>query len=402
MKTSLSNPNFIQPRYDAGGFAHLPGRITQTLAEGHYDAVVLFLVDGFGWRFYEQFQEAAFLQQVQREGQAARLTSQFPSTTSAHMTTLHTGMPVGEHGVLEWNYYEPELDLVITPLLFSQAGTPERDTLKKAGVKPGRVFPEGKLYRELKKQGCTTLIFQHREYTPSTYSDAIFKGATAEAYKTLPEALVNLVEGLAEAKKPAYFMLYYDRIDALSHEYGPGAAQTSAEIQHFLMAMEAFFLKPMAGSRRKVLCLFTADHGQCETDPATTIYINRDKNFSGVEQFLRRDKLGRPIVPAGSCRDFFLYIQPGMVEQAQAFLAPRLEGRAEVWKVEEMIAAGYFGERISPSFRAHAGDLVILPYRYESVWWYEKDKFEQRYYGHHGGLTPEEMQIPLLSFEFGA
>jgi len=42
---------------------------------------------------------------------------------------------------------------------------------------------------------------------------------------------------------------------------------------------------------------------------------------------------------------------------------------------------------------------VILSYRYESIWWYEKGKFEQKFYGHHGGLTPQEMEIPLLAME---
>ena len=27
----------------------------------------------------------------------------------------------------------------------------------------------------------------------------------------------------------------------------------------------------------------------------------------------------------------------------------------------------------------------------------EENKFEQLYYGHHGGLTPEEMEIPFLA-----
>jgi hypothetical protein len=45
------------------------------------------------------------------------------------------------------------------------------------------------------------------------------------------------------------------------------------------------------------------------------------------------------------------------------------------------------------------GNLVVLAYRHESVWWYEKGKFEQHYYGHHGGLTPQEMEIPLLGLE---
>jgi hypothetical protein len=64
-----------------------------------------------------------------------------------------------------------------------------------------------------------------------------------------------------------------------------------------------------------------------------------------------------------------------------------------------MIEAGWFGPQVSPVFRARAGDLVILPYRGEAVWWYEKDKFFQKYYGHHGGLTPQEMEIPLLLWE---
>lgn len=80
-------------------------------------------------------------------------------------------------------------------------------------------------------------------------------------------------------------------------------------------------------------------------------------------------------------------------------MTKRLEGKAEVVKTEWLIENGYFGPEISSQFRARVGNLVILSHRYESVWWYEKDRFEQRYYGHHGGLTPQEMEIPLLALE---
>jgi hypothetical protein len=390
--------NFIKPRYDRGGFAGLPQRVQEHLTGPEkWERLVFFLIDGFGTRFVEKFQEAAFLKRMRRDGHIETLTAQFPSTTAAHITTIHTGLPVGEHGVFEWNYYEPSLEAIITPLLFSFAGTAERDTLKSVGAKPRRLFPATTLYRGLKKSGVSATIYQHREYTPSSYSDVIFSGATARGYKTLPEALVNLGEALSLQAPPAYFFLYFDKLDAICHEYGPESPQVSAEIESLLLVMENIFMGAVAGRAKRTLFLLTADHGQVETDPATTVYLNREPRFAGVEKYLKTDGQGRPFVPAGSCRDFFLYIKEEMVDEAQAFLAARLEGQAEVRKVAQLAEEGYFGPQVSPVFRARAGDLVLLPYAHESVWWYEKDKFEQRYYGHHGGLTRQEMEIPLIS-----
>jgi hypothetical protein len=394
----FSTAPFLKPRYDSGGFASLPQRLADLLTARRYDAIVLFLIDGFGWRSFEKFQDYPFLKQVTREGMVEKLTAQFPSTTAAHITTIHTGQTVGEHGLFEWNYYEPVLDAVIAPLLFSFAGTVERDTLKKAGVSPKAIYPKHTVYNSLANHGVKSTIFQHREYTPSTYSSAMFKGAQAFGYRTLSEGLVNLGEAMAKANSPAYFYLYYEKIDNVSHDYGPDAPQTTAEIQSFLLTMEHIF-KNAVRPKGKTLFMLTADHGQSEVDPKTTIYLNTDPRFPGVAEFLRTDRAGNLIVPGGACRDFFLYVKDGMVDEARAFLASRLEGRAEVRKVAEMIEAGWFGPQVSPVFRARAGDLVILPYRGEAVWWYEKDKFFQKYYGHHGGLTPQEMEIPLLLWE---
>ena len=237
---------FIKPRYDSGGFASLPQQISHQLtAPGNYDAVVLLLIDGFGWRFFDRFQKTSFFKTISRLGKVEKITAQFPSTTTAQLVTLHTGATVGEHGIFEWNYYEPMLDAVISPLLFSFAGTRERDTLKHAGMKPRRLFPTDTFYHALRKQGITSTIFQHREYTPSSFGDVIFSGAQACGYRTLPEALVNLGEALAGSSPGAYFVLYNDRIDAISHEYGPEAPQTRAEIDIMLMTMEALLLKGM-------------------------------------------------------------------------------------------------------------------------------------------------------------
>ena len=392
------NKTFVKPRYDSGGFAGIPNRIKDAFASKKYDAVVLFFVDAFGWRFYERFQDAAFIKRIAKHGKIEKLTSQFPSTTAAHVTTIHTGLPVGQSGVHEWFYYEPQVDQIIAPLLFSFAGAKERDTLKSAGVDAAAIYPRGIFYPELKNMGVDSFNFGIRDYTPSTYSSIAMQGSEILSFKTLSEALVNLGFLLEKQINPTYINLYFDKIDSLAHEYGPNAPQTEAEIETFLLMMEHYFERVFK-DKKKILFLMTADHGMCETDPQTTTYLNTDPRFAGIERFLKTNRKGQLLVPAGSPRDMFLYIKDEKLDESQAFLAKRLEGKADVVKTESLIADGYFGAEISLRFRERVANLVILPYRYESVWWYEKDKYEQKFYGHHGGLTPQEMETILYSYE---
>ena len=395
----METSGFIKPRYDFNGFAGIPARIREHCAAGKYEAVVLFLVDGFGWRFFEKFQSEPFLKRITKNGTVEKLTSQFPSTTAAHLTTIHTGLPVGKSGVYEWFYYEPQLDHIIAPLLFSYAGVKERDTLK-GKIKARNLYPKQTLYQDLDKVGIESHVFGMRDYTPSTYSNVVMRGANLHSFKTLAEALVNLGKLLETQGKPTYIHFYFDKVDSICHEYGPTALQTEAEIEAFLIIMNYFFDRVFTG-KHKVLFLMTADHGASEVDPKTTIFLNKDKHFKGVEQFIKINRDGKLLVPAGSARDMFLHIKDELLEEAQEFLRDRLEGKAEVVKTEWLVEHGYFGPEISSQFQARVGNLVILPYRYESVWWYEKDRFDQRFYGHHGGLTPQEMEIPLITLEIG-
>lgn len=388
--------HFIKPRYDAGGFAGIPQRIHDHFALGQYDAVVLFLVDGLGWRFIERFQDAPFIKRLTNSGIVEKLTSQFPSTTAAHLTAIHTGQPVGESGVFEWFYYEPLLDRMIAPLLFSFAGELERDTLKSL-VDARKLYPTKTLYNSLRNSGIESHVFGIRDYTPSTYSNVVMNGAALNSFKTLPEALVNLGILLEKQTKPTYIHVYFDKVDSLCHEYGPAAPQTEAEIETFLLIMEHYFTRVFSGKKR-VLFLMTADHGASEVDPKTTVFLNTDTRFAGVERFIKSNRKGELLVPAGSARDMFLYIKEDLLDEAQAFLAGQLEGKADVVKVSELMAEGYFGPILSSEFRSRVGNLVILSHQYESAWWYIKNKFEQRYYGHHGGLTPQEMEIPLFTY----
>ena len=69
---------------------------------------------------------------------------------------------------------------------------------------------------------------------------------------------------------------------------------------------------------------------------------------------------------------------------------------AEIYRTEELMTQGFFGrEPPSEQFVGRVGNVVIVPYQGETVWWYENGKFDMHFSGHHGGLLPEEMEIPL-------
>jgi hypothetical protein len=93
----------------------------------------------------------------------------------------------------------------------------------------------------------------------------------------------------------------------------------------------------------------------------------------------------------------FLYIKDEYLNLVKNKLETILKNKAEVYKTKELLDKGFFGfKKASKVFLERLGNLVILTYSNESVWWYKKGIFEQKYNGHHGGLSKEEMEIPLI------
>ncbi|MHB8626003.1 MAG: alkaline phosphatase family protein [Aggregatilineales bacterium] len=416
VRAARTDANHARPMYESYSFARLPATIRRLLvpnADGaslpadvltglpdQYDKVILVLIDAFGWRFVEPYlAHDPFLRRVVSEGTVSMLTSQFPSTTAAHITTLGTGLPVGTSGVFEWFYYEPTVDRVIAPLMFSFAGDKMPGTLQAVNADPRRLYPTETIPQKLAAEGVRAFTFQDANYAFSPYSQAIGAGAKMLPFKTPAEALINLADRTLNTPGKAYFFLYIDTFDALLHHYGPGAPQVTAEIEMLLWLLEKHLHSGLSGKAHKTLLLLIADHGQIEVAPEQTIYLNQ-RDPSLVELW-RTNGQGQPIVPAGSSRDMFLYVKPERLIEAQERLTTLLGEDAEVRRVSELIAQGYFGTTTpSPAFMSRVADLVILPRPHQMVWWYEQDKFEQKFRGHHGGLTPQEMEIALLALAY--
>lgn len=402
---------FARPLYDSYCFSNIPGTITYLLTgEGRcalpddvlvglpqrYNQVILFFVDAFGWRFFERYaNKYALLKRFLEQGIVSKLTSQFPSTTAAHVTCIHTGLDVGQSGIYEWNYYEPLIDEMIAPLLFAYAGDKTRDTLKRAKLPAEAYFPKHTLYQMLQARGVASYVFQSAAFTPSTPSNMLLKGASVFPYRQVSDAITQLSH-LVQAQKtaPAYYFVYVDTIDLIGHTRGPGSREFEQAVDAFFTTVERPLFALLQGKRGDTLFMLTADHGQIEVDERQTVYLNT--HIAGIEEYLCTNRRGRLLIPAGSARDMFLHVRPERLDEALALLQRHLAGKAEVYRTEELITQGFFGgEPPSNVFLARVGNVVILPYQGETVWWYEYGKFDMHFSGHHGGLLPEEMEIPL-------
>lgn len=415
VNTSTFSKKFRKPLYNGYGFANLPQTILQSFgilepsklpplpaaALGNlakkYSKVILLFVDAFGWRFFEKYKdEYPILQKFLTEGVVSKLTSQFPSTTSAHVTTINTGMSVGEHGVYEWNYYEPTLDAVIQPLFFSYSGDKDRETLQKVQAKPELLFPGDTIHKKLTKHGISSTVYYPEDFGESSYSKVVMAGCISKPYKTLQDGLFQLATQALKSEK-GYFYFYYGEIDKIGHKFGPESPQFEDQVKLFLTALEQFLIEKIEGKSKDTLLLMTADHGQVAADPEQAIYVNLE--FPEIIPFLKTTARGKPIIPAGSGRDFFLHVLEDKLDTVKAILTENLSGKAEVYATADLISQGFFGPLpVSQVFLSRVGNLVILPYSGNLAWWYEEGVFGQKHLGHHGGATLEEMETVLYAY----
>ena len=170
------------------------------------------------------------------------------------------------------------------------------------------------------------------------------------------------------------------------------AREVERAIHDCFTALEEFYQNL---PRKKIALTVTADHGMTAIDPKTTVYLNQE--IPSLASYLKCTKQGEPIVPAGSSRDFFLYVKEESLSEVEALLNRHLKDRAIVVRTQDLISANMFGSQpVSPEFLSRVGNLVILPCQNESVWWYEKGKFEQKFFAMHGGLSRDEMESIFL------
>ena len=219
---------FLRPDHGGACFDAIPALVEQLLTEpARHQKLVLVWIDAFGWRFVERHSGHPFLRRIADEGRLDRWTSQFPSTTTGAVATMHSGLPVARHGLYEWFQYEPALDASWCPLRLCFAGDTQAGTLLTHPGAAGLLPRVETVYQRLAANGVASHCFQHESYTRGPGVQIAFAGAHVHPYASVELALDRLAETLARPG-PMHCFIYIDEVDAAGHEAGPDAVAFDA------------------------------------------------------------------------------------------------------------------------------------------------------------------------------
>jgi hypothetical protein len=359
--------------------------------------VVLLLIDGFGWHQWLRYAERYdVFNHITTRGVVAPMTTVFPSTTAAALTSIHSGLTPQEHGLPEWWVYFDELDTIAASLPFTPLGAQGRDRLLEAGVKPSILFQGKTIYQTLAKAQIPSFTLIRGAYAHSAYSLQVHKGSITVPFINSSDLLVNLRQKISEVSGPAYFFVYWDAVDAIAHTYGPHTEQYHAELNGFSYLLQRELIERLPRHiAADVLLMVTADHGHINVAPRDTLYLNRYPRFV---QSLQVSHAGQRILPWGSPRDVFLRVQEDRLAETATWLTKRLAGKATVLTIAEALQRQLFGEgKPHKRFKHRVGNLLILPDNDYLIWFEHLKGKKVTLQGMHGGLRPDEMLIPFAA-----
>ena len=352
----------VVPRYDEGGFAALPATVSRLLGHGdggvplaglpeRAERVVFVLVDAFGWRFFQRHGDHPLLARMDR---VVPLTTQFPPDHDGAHHDDALGPPLGEHGLYEWNLYDPGLDALVTPLLFSFAGDSERDTLLPAGGDPAAVLPSAAtLYQRL--DGVASHVFHPAKFSPSTYDSVLARGAEVHPFGPLADGLRDLAATMRAAEGPAYG----DPV------LGRGRHRRAPRRPVVARVRRGIGARPRRARRRASRACPRARSSSSRPTTGRSTSTRRPRSSStsnGPSSWacsatgatgVRSRRRGRRAT--SSCTAV-----AGACDEVVDGLAKLLGERAQVHRVADLVDAGWFGPT-GPRLHARLADVCVLP-----------------------------------------
>jgi len=337
--------------------------------------IVLLVIDGLGYRYLQRHGTGGHLRTHLRGG----ITSVFPSTTASAVTTFLSGLAPQQHALTGWHMYFAELGAIAAVLPLRPRGAERIDLPPEEW--PARLFGHRPFARRIDR---TATFVSPREIADSPFNRYHSAGAQVIAYATIEELFGAIVRVVRQAEEPTYTHAYFSELDSLAHIHGIGSDQVARRFAELDRAFGAC-LDALAGS--DTLLIACADHGFVDSPPERQIDLAEHGELAAT--------LARPL--CGERRVAYCYVKPGQAARFESEAARALEGRADCYRAEELVAQGWFGPGTpDPRLAARIGDYVlVMRENWTLLDWVEGER-RYRQLGVHAGISEEEMIVPLV------
>jgi hypothetical protein len=339
--------------------------------------VCLLLVDGLGWELLRQNREVApFLNSIAREP----LTVGFPATTAASLSSLATGLPPGEHGLVGYTMALPEYQRAFNALTWSLYGLGSRVDLR-PDVVPETFQPVATVPERAAAAGVPIQYLGPAFHKGSGLSRAIGRGQRfhpAESLEAIQEVALRRLDA-----RPALVYGYHPRLDAAGHVEGVASQAWRDE----LVAIDHAVRTLAEQLPRDTLLVVTGDHGMVDLRPDERLDLADQPDLAAGVTLL-----------AGEARARYLRTAPGAAGDVVSAWRSILGDRMWVWTRDEAVATGIFGPRVSDQASERIGDVVAAAFGPVGIVQRDVDPAQARLKGHHGSLTPAEQLVPLLQY----
>ena len=279
------------------------------------DRICLLVVDGLGWDLLREHPAAApFLSELARSGRP--LTAGFPATTVTSLSSLGTGLPPGQHGMLGYQVAVPGTGRLLNALRWDKR------------VDPLSWQPSSTIFERAGAAGVAAYRIAQGSYRDSGLSTAVMRGAIYRSADTLGRAGRAGRGGTGRPSPGRSRWCMSRRLDSTGHVCGCGSDAWRFQLGHVDRLAEQ-----LAGALPHGTALYvTADHGMVDVGPADRIDVDAQPGMrAGVACSAGSRAPGTSTpgpVPPPTCSP------PG---------ARRCRRAAWVASREEAIADGWFG-----------------------------------------------------------
>lgn len=382
-------PEIPTPRYNDRSLADLTPSLLAALSVDGFPNVLgleparaacLLVVDGMGWEALTTHADAApFLFGLTAESQP--VTSVFPSTTPAALSSIGTGLPPGTHGVTGATIAVPGSETVLNAIRWTRYG-PGQQPDACTEVVPERWQPYETVFERAASAGATVTKVAPGLQSDSGLTRAGLRGGDFRGQIGMGDLVTEVVASLRSGTgPPALVYAYHADLDAIGHVHGLGSEPWLLQLAHIDLLVRQLAERLPSGA----LLAVTADHGMVNLPLEGRIDLDdRPDLRTGVLRV------------AGEARVRHLYTARGAEGDVAAAWRAEVGERAWVLTRDEVIASGLFGPRVAPRVHPRIGDVVMIAWEAIGVVQRSVDPAQARFIGHHGSVTPEEQLVPLL------